>query len=601
MWVSGHFHWVPDGWQVQRDYFENALITHVQLFHPDLQLKIIAHDWVDIYEDVYFKKWTVENLSNEKREVRVFLSHDFHLYGTDIGDTAEYRPENKTLLHYKAKRYFLLNLEAKGIVGIEHYATGNKALGLFEGTWKDAEDGNLSGNPIAQGSVDSVMGAYLFLPPKGKESCYNWIACGKTWQEVKELNALVKKKGAEFFFARTKNYWNLWVNQSPIDTTSLPQDIARQYKRSLSLVRSQMSDLGSIMASNDSDTIQFNRDTYSYMWPRDGALAAYALDLAGYPSTIDFYNFCNRILEKEGYFLHKYTPSGSLASSWHPWIENHEAQLPIQEDGTALVIWALWKHYEKFKDIDSIGLLYRSLVKPAADFMMNYRDPKTGLPLPSYDLWEERHGVLTFTTSAVYGGLTAAAEFARCFGESELAQEYFQGASRMRAGMDQYLYLEKEKRFARMVCFANDKVEVDSVIDASLYGVFAFGAYSPHDEKVKNTMEQIHKVLWNPTGGVIRYENDSYYRKGERSNPWMITTLWLAQYYIAIAKEKQDLAPAIEILQWVAASALESGVLPEQVDPITFEPLSVAPLTWSHAAYIATVQQLLNQHYTETT
>ena len=75
--------------------------------------------------------------------------------------------------------------------------------------------------------------------------------------------------------------------------------------------------------------------------------------------------------------------------------------------------------------------------------MMNYRDPKTGLPLPSYDLWEERRGVLTFTVSAVYGGLMAAANFTEAFGEKELAEQYRDGALRMRKAMDQYLYMEK--------------------------------------------------------------------------------------------------------------------------------------------------------------
>jgi hypothetical protein len=33
-------------------------------------------------------------------------------------------------------------------------------------------------------------------------------------------------------------------------------------------------------------------------------------------------------------------------------------------------------------------------------------------------------------------------------------------------------------------------LEVDTTIDASLYGIFAFGAYPAYDEKVKNTMDQ---------------------------------------------------------------------------------------------------------------
>ena len=58
-------------------------------------------------------------------------------------------------------------------------------------------------------------------------------------------------------------------------------------------------------------------------------------------------------------------------------------------------------------------------------------------------------------------------------------------------------------------------------------------------------------------------------------------------------KLKLDVAPAIELMQWVTDHALPSGVLAEQVHPLTGEPLSVSPLTWSHATFVATVHRVL--------
>ena len=52
----------------------------------------------------------------------------------------------------------------------------------------------------------------------------------------------------------------------------------------------------------------------------------------------------------------------------------------------------------------------------------------------------------------------------------------------------------------------------------------------------------------------------------------------------------QALLPALE---WTAAHALPSGVLAEQIHPVTGEPLSVAPLTWSHATVIGAVMRCL--------
>jgi len=460
----------------------------------------------------------------------------------------------------------------------------------------------LSGNPIAQGSVDSVIGNHLRLASRQKDDCYYWISAGKNWSEVSRLNSIVLKKRPETILKRTQDYWNLWINKENLDYDFLPDNLRILYKKSLLVIRTQIDNCGSIIAANDSDVVHFNRDTYSYMWPRDAALVAYSLDLAGYPEiTRRFFNLCNRIIEKEGYFLHKYTPSGSIASSWHPWLKDKRPQIPIQEDETALVIWALWHHFVKYKDIEFIKPLYKSLIKKAADFMMNYRDTITRLPLPSYDLWEERHGILTFTVSTVYGGLMAASNFAQSFGETGLAMEYRDGAQQMKKAMNKYLYLEDKKRFARMFNINNaGEIEVDDTVDASLYGIFAFGAYDINDKKVLNTMRQIHEKLWCKTevGGIARNEDDYYYRTSSDlpGNPWFVTTLWSAQYLIAVAKNKSDLDKALDIMQWVAERALPSGVLAEQVNPFTNEPLSVSPLTWSHATYVIATQEFIKKH-----
>lgn len=584
------FTWVPDGWQVKRDYLGDTLVTNVELTHDELGLRLCINDLVDFEENIYLKKVVVENLWEEERSIRLFFTHAFHIYGNEIGDTAAFMPENNSLVHFKRERYFLINTFANHKYGIDQFATGNT------GTWKDAEDGVLSGNPIAQGSVDSAICVPLTLSPRGEESCYYWIAAGKNWWEVKALNETVKKKTPDEIFRRTADYWSLWADKEKLNYDLLPQKVGRLYKRSLLICRTQINHCGSIIAANDSDAILFNRDTYSYMWPRDGAIVAYGLDLAGYNASA-FFQFCNKILEKEGFFLHKYSPSGSLGSSWHPWLLNHHPQLPIQEDETALVIWSLWNHYKHYKDLDLIRSIYESLIKKAADFMMNYRDSHTGLPLVSYDLWEERQGVLTFTTATVYGGLMAASHFAKAFGEESLSEEYAQGASKMREAMDRYLYLPEKNRFARMVHFHKDgSIEVDDTIDASLYGIFAFGAYAPDDPKVASTMAQIFEKL-DTNGGLARYENDSYYRENEQdpSNSWFVTTLWKAQYLIARAKTREELDEALEIFDWVADHALPSGVLPEQINPKTHEPASVSPLTWSHGTFIAAVQEYLRK------
>jgi len=58
-----------------------------------------------------------------------------------------------------------------------------------------------------------------------------------------------------------------------------------------------------------------------------------------------------------------------------------------------------------------------------------------------------------------------------------------------------------------------------------------------------------------------------------------------------MAKTTADLKPARDIINWVVAHQLPGGLLSEQLDPNTGVPLSVSPLTWSHAELITTVDE----------
>ena len=114
-------------------------------------------------------------------------------------------------------------------------------------------------------------------------------------------------------------------------------------------------------------------------------------------------------------------------------------------------------------------------------------------------------------------------------------------------------------------------------------------------------MKSIEETLWVQTdiGGVARYERDSYQRVSNDEsipgNPWIISTMWLAQYYTAIAKSAKDLEHVVRHLKWAVSRALPSGVLAEQINPYTGEPVSVSPLTWSHATVVQTVIDYLDK------
>ncbi|XVJ58694.1 MAG: glycoside hydrolase family 15 protein [Tepidisphaera sp.] len=622
IWADGRIAWMEDpGWKRVLKYKPDTLVTDVTLVHEELGLEIKCEDAVDFHEPVYFRVVNVRDLTGKPRDVRVFFHWDLSIRGNPVGDTANYDPATASMVFYKDDIYFLFNMCDPNKCGIDEWAIGTKRIGGAEGTWRDAEDGKLGRNAISQGSVDATVGVHLDVPAGGESSFHAWLVVGRSYSEVKTRNARVQQKGAPRMVARTEAYWKLWATKEPLDVSVLPSPVRDLFYRSQLVMRTQIDNHGAIIAANDSDIQQFAGDHYSYCWPRDGAMVAYALVLAGQSElSRNFFRYCADIIEEEGYFLHKYTPAGQLASSWHPWMIDGQRILPIQQDETALVTWALRRHFETFRDVEFIKPLYNALIVRPAEWMLKYRDAN-GLPQQSWDLWEERRGIHTFTVAATIGALVAAADFARDFGEYDREAVFREGAVKMRSALKKHMWHGEYERFCRMarpaasagaggvgvgpaVGVAGSPYVLDMTADSANFALFAFGALEPHDPRMRSEMIQLRQKLSVRTaiGGCARYERD-YYHQVEKDttdavpgNPWIICTLWQAQWLTAVATTADELREAMDLINWTTYRAAESGVLAEQYHPYTGAPISVSPLTWSHATFVIAVTEWLKKH-----
>ena len=603
-WTEGKFAWIDAaGWERSLGYLKNSLVACSTAGHKELSLAITSTDAVHYRDNIYIKCLKVKNISLREREIRVFLTQDFSIDETEVGDTALYDQQLHTIYHYKKNRYFMIG----GFSGTDRfyqYATGTKRFNGAEGTWRDAEDGVLSGNPIAQGSVDSALSFRIILGAGGEQAIYYWIVAGRNFQEVRALNNSVWEIGAQRLLDKIQIYWRHWSEQGCRNLADLPEKVVDIYKQSLFVIRAHLDRRGAVIAAADSDIMETNRDHYCYLWPRDGALVIYALTRAGYGELAKkFFAFCANSLTEEGYLLHKYNPDGTLGSSWHPSLG--PKLLPIQEDETALVLYVFWQYYEQCKDIEMANEYFRTLVRPAADFLASYFDPHLELPLESYDLWEERRGIFTFTAAAVCAGLEAAARMADLFAENESAQLYRERATRIKRGIADHLFDPALGRFMRGLVWDREenRFRKEATLESSIMGLFLFQVWPVDDERLVNTVKALEDGLWVKThvGGLARYTNDYYFQHSQDirkipGNPWFICTLWLAQWYITRATDLAGLIPAKAILHWAAVYTMETGIMAEQLHPETGEPLSVAPLTWSHATYVLAVLDYLEKY-----
>ncbi|MHB0912063.1 MAG: glycoside hydrolase family 15 protein [Armatimonadota bacterium] len=564
VWVDGRFAWLDDTWRIRIGYLPCTLTTECIAEHPGLGLTLRFNDTVHPSYNLFLRRVVVEGA--EGREVRLFFGHDFCINETDVGDAAFYHPFTGSMVHYKRDCYILAGGRS-GSGGIYEYAAGIKEINGKEGAWRDAEDGVLSMHPIEQGSVDSMVSFVVDGPVD------YWLAVGRSLSEVSNLHSVVSGSPMDALLSECEMYWKTWLSRAEGGQGELKE----LYHRSLLALQTQIDRSGGILAANDSDILQTGKTHYSYVWPRDGALVARALDAAGYGEPARrFFSFCAGLLGETPCFLQKHLPDGTPGPTWHPWVSEDGPEVPCQQDSTALVLWAIGKHFDRWQDTEFANSIYHDLIAPCTDYILE--QVEGGLPKPSYDLWESRRGVHLWTCCAVYGALTAATKLAIIF-EREKAQHYRCARGMLKKAILEKFYDPALGRFVRNVG--------DPTLDASMAGVFLFGVLPAGDPRVEATMRAIREGLWTPVGGLARSEDDWYFRKSG-PNPWFVTTLWLAEWHITSAQRESDLAPALELLRWVARHTSEAGLLAEQIDSETGEPLSVMPLTWSHAAFVST-------------
>lgn len=607
VWINSQFSWLDDGsWQISISYKPETMVGILICKNEQLQLSLVMEDSVYNETNVFQRKVDIYNHSKDPADIRLFFGAEFMISEGRKRNTAFYDPTHNAIVHYKGRRVFIINGRTSSGGGIDEYTVGSFEDEGKEGSFRDAEDGSLTKNAVEHGSVDSVVRFCVGCEAGLKTTIYYWVCAGKTLNEAYALNQMVLDKSPESMLHSTEEFWRAWLNKRDLPFEVLTPEQKKLFDTSLFILRAHTDNRGAIIASADSEMIEYGKDDYSYMWPRDAAYIASVLDKAGYTEvTKPFFLFCRDVLHEDGYLHHRYRSDQSLGSTWHStikqteWLKNKILQLPIQEDETAGVLHSLWVHYQATKDIEFIESLYKPMIEKMANFLVSFRDQGTGLPLHSYDLWEEKIGVATYTCAATYGGLMAAASFSEMLGKRNHMREYIQAAKELKKATADHLFSRQLNSFVRIGYVHAGQVSLEEIVDAStLFGLWYFGMFDQDDPLLFATETEVKRRLKNPgeTGGYIRYEHDSYFKDTDLANPWIITTLWEAQRVLARpVVSDEELQFVRQTIDWAVKQMYVSGVLPEQMNPHTGVARSATPLVWSHAVYVETILMLLDK------
>lgn len=598
IWVDGEISWLDNlaDWSFTFRYPYPALIGHTIAKNERLKIILEFDDFVDAKVSAFIRDIHIINIAGQARQVRLFMHQAFAIGDSRSNtDTAQYLPDSQAVLHYRGRRAFVVSGLHKQQAFDQH------TIGLFgiegkQGTHLDAEDGELSMNNVEHGRVDSTIRFLVDLPANSSERVYYWISAGTSPREAIYIHKKIADNKAMVNLKRTFDWWDEWLEPAYRVLPKIPVEHRNLFLQSLMIMKSQIDKRGAVLASTDSSMLNYSRDAYGYSWPRDGAYVIWPLIRLGYKEEAHrFFEFSKRGLHSNGYLMHKYRPDGAIGSSWHPYI--HEGGVvapPIQEDETALVLFVFAQFYQINHDPNLLKQFYKDMVVPMANFLANFVNNKTGLPHPSYDLWEEVYLTSTYTTALTCAALFAASELAVEADDKNNAVAWRLIASDIKSAGQKYLYNPDRQVFYKGLYYNKGKITYNETVDSSsVLGAYLFGLFDPDSPEIKNSLQIFQQVFGVDQGaiGVPRYENDVYRRTSPEvlGNKWPVTSLWLAQYYLDNNQEEE----ALKILDWVKNHSLSTGVMPEQINPVNDSLVSPAPLTWSHAEYVSTILDMI--------
>lgn len=537
-----------------QDYIEDTNVLQTEIINTYFKIDIIQTDFVCINKNVLVKKYKFINKNDIELNTN-FIIHSSLL--TDNNNQVAGYYKNNALIQYMHDYSFVITSKNKTLAS----QINNNQENIEEGTIGDKDYVGMSNDS----SISYNLG--VIKPKEEKEiAIYVYLSEEKDMKQIEANIEIIRKIDLKKEFEDTKKYWKKQVREH--DTIKLPNvnseymnKVNKIYKRTILLFPLLTNyETGGISAGIEIDENRTKCGRYSYCWPRDAIFITNALDILNMKKeTEKFYkSFCKSTQSKNGMWEQRFYTDGRLAPCWG-----------YQIDETASVVYGVYNHYKTVKDIkflkDTLKMCEMATknLKKYVNNVLNNIDEE----YKSYDIWEENEGIHTYSLATIFSSFEAMLEIYKIllpqFEENRLKIEKINKET-----IELKKYQLDIKNYVLKNLYNNDKKTFvrnkDEKIDISLLGlVTPFRMFAPKEKKILNTVEKIDLTLRTYTGGYLRYEGDNY----AGGNPWVIASLWMAEYYLAQGSKKK----AKECFDFVVKTATENGLLAEQVNNQTMK------------------------------
>ena len=420
-------HWLDDGaWKVKQAYYPGRLISRTIANNLWLDIRLEIQDYVDSELDILVRNIHVVNLSGRERRAKLFLHQSFVIDDNPNNvNTAQYLPADTvsglsipSITHYYGDKAFVISGQCcNRSDGFTEFSIGH--FGKYDGSymsgvWCDAADGTLASNTHEQGHTDSIIGFDVTLQPHDSMYVnYYLSAANSTTSSARNLQKFLHE-GIDVRTKKTAAHWLEWLQPA---MARIKDNVAPEHRYrivdSLVSLRGNMGNNGAVLDSCPDDIAK--RDYTPLVYPTTAAIAATTLAQLGLDiDAARIYDFFVPIIARDNYLLPTYTATGAVGPNSYSYEQLDDTTiLPINIADSAHMLLSLCRTLDVVTTTRTIPAEWRKrwtkLGAPLANFLADYIDPVSKLPIASYHGSNSSPELLVSDVRLIYTALTAAA------------------------------------------------------------------------------------------------------------------------------------------------------------------------------------------------
>ena len=532
VFVDGDCSWLNDvSWSINTEYDSSTSTLKTEAVSQQHQIKLCFTDIVN--DGQILRKIKIEDLSGRDRQFKLFAYQNFILGNSPIdNDTAQIIDSGAAALHYSAGISIVARLELKAEFGYQlsnHYTVGLFGVNGLEGSWRDAEDGILSGSKVEQGQADSTLGVDLDLPANRSCELHYSLAYNSFQGQAVQLSHNLRGDSFEKQYLKFSNNSRKWLMKSSNFIKQIEPTLQKSFTDNLSLLKSSIS--GGFILDKNLSGVRTTRNAIFSVWP---------LIRLGYKDeSLEILEKYIELFMRDGLIRPAYLNGGQITASRLPYftINNQEFPPASLEDSAAL-LFMIGEHYHKFHDQDFLARNYKIVIKPLADFLTSLTAKDGSLPT-SYDLWSGQLESTTFAYGLAYAALDSASLAASGLSKIKDAANWCSAADLLKYYTQTEMWSDDQGYFYRSQ--KSDGTKDYRIDPASLYSAYMFGILQYDSPQIARAIETLQSYLPN----IYFTRSLAPIARGHE----LLPSLWLAE--ILINQGRKD--EAIGILNYVSS------------------------------------------------